>query len=363
MRVTIMGAGAGGMAAAVELAHAGHSVTLWNRSPDTLRHFEAAGGVAYEGVLGDGVARLAAMTCDVGVAVNGTQLVLVCAPTSSHRELAYLLGKSQLGAKIPVVLNPGHTGGALEFDQAFREVMGSTPPIAELSTLTYVARKYQPERVTVTGRAKRVRGAALPGGQAALAGACALFDSVAPVEDVLASGLSNVNMVLHPPGAVLAASWVEARRGDFTFYVDAMTPGVARVMRSLDEERRSVASAFGHPLPPLVAEMKAIGTAADNADEHDLVGAISRGEANRRIKAPDSLSHRYYGEDFGYGLLPFLAFARIAGVRTPVAESLLALGSALTGIDFRANGRTAERMGISGLTPAQLMARVRTQGQ
>lgn len=361
MRVTIMGAGAGGMAAAVELTHAGHSITLWNRSPDTLKPFETAGGLAYEGVLGDGVARPAAMTCDASVAVKGTELVLVCAPTSSHRDLARVLAQSRLAAGIPVVLNPGHTGGALEFQQAFREAAGSAPPIAELSTLTYVARKHQPERVTVTGRAKRVRGAALPGGHAALAAACALFDSVAPVDDVLASGLSNVNMVLHPPGAVLAASWVEARHGDFTFYVEAMTPGVARVMRALDDERRTVASAFGHALPSLVAEMKVIGTVEDDADERDLVGAISGGQANQRIKAPDTLSHRYYLEDFAYGLLPFLAFAGIAGVPTPVADALLELGSALTDIDFRANGRTAERMCISGMTSAELIARVRTE--
>lgn len=361
MRVTIMAAGAGGAAAAVELTRAGHSITLWTRSPGTLSPFAAAGGIEYEGVLGEGLAPIAAMTCDAAVAVKNAELVLICAPTSSHRDLARVLAQSGSAASIPVVLNPGHTGGALEFEQAFREAAGLVPPIAELSTLTYVARKYQPQRVTVTGRAKRVRGAALPGGEPALAAARALFDSVYPVDDVLVSGLANVNMVLHPPGAVLAAGWVEARRGDFTFYGDAMTPGVARVMGALDAERRSVASAFGHALPSLVGEMKAIGTVEDDADELDLVRSISGGEANRRIKAPDSLSHRYYLEDFGFGLLPFLAFAGIAGVATPVAQSLVELGSALTGIDFRANGRTAERMRISGLTSAQLKARVRTQ--
>jgi opine dehydrogenase len=356
-----MGAGAGGAAAAAELTRAGHTITLWNRSPDTLKPFEAAGGVEYEGVLGEGLARVAAMTCDAAVAVKGADLVLVCAPTFSHRELARVMARTGLAPKTPVVLNPGHTGGALEFERAFCEVAGYTPQIAEFSTLTYVARKYQPQRVTVSGRAKRVRGAALPGADAALTLALTLFDSVTPVCDVLVTGLSNVNMVLHSPGAVLSASWVEARRGEFTFYVDAMTAGVSRVMQALDEERRSVALAFGHTLPSLVAEMKAIGTVEENGDEGDLMAAISGGEANRLIKAPDSLSHRYYLEDFGYGLLPFLAFAEIANVATPVAQSLLQLGSTLTGVDFRTNGRTAERMQISGLTPKQLMARVRTR--
>jgi opine dehydrogenase len=259
-----------------------------------------------------------------------------------------------------VVLNPGHTGGALEFAQAYRELATDVPPLAELSTLTYVARKYRPHRVTVTGQAKTVRAAALPGGARALAAAQALFRSVRPVADVIASGLSNVNLVLHPPGAVLAAAWIEARRGDFTFYVEGMTPGVVRVMQALDEERRAVARAFGHNLPPLVAEMQAIGTVEASVNEFaDLAWCISGGEANRGIKAPDSLGHRYYREDFGHGLLPFLAFAAIAGVPVPIAESLLRIGSTLTAVDFTAHGRTAECMGIAGLTADQLLARVR----
>ena len=96
-----------------------------------------------------------------------------------------------------------------------------------------------------------------------------------------------------------------------------MTPGVARVMRALDDERRAVARAFGHDLPSLVAEMQAIGTVEPSVrDLDDLAAAIASGEANRRIKAPDSLAHRYYREDFGHGLLPFTALAAIAGRRS-----------------------------------------------
>ena len=78
------------------------------------------------------------------------------------------------------------------------------------------------------------------------------------------------------------------------------------------------------------------------------------GEANRRIKAPDSLQHRYYREDFGHGLLPFLELAAIAGVRTPVAQSLFTLAQTLVGVDYRAGGRTAAAMGIAGLSRDEL---------
>ncbi|SCK20172.1 opine dehydrogenase [Variovorax sp. HW608] len=360
MKVSILGAGAGGAAAVAELTRAGHEVVLWNRSPETLSPFQELGGVRYEGVLGEGIARPTLITAELSEAIKGVDAAVVTLPTFSHAPVARALAAACWPANRPVVLNPGHTGGALEFAQALRSVRADLPPIAEFSTLTYVARKYEPDAVTVSGRARQVRAAALPGGEAALSVACDLFPGATPVGDVLASALANANLVLHPPGAVLAAAWVEATRGDFTFYVQAMTPGVARTMRALDDERLAVAAAFGHRLPNLVDEMKLIGTVESSVtDSQDFVAAIAGGEANQRIKGPDSLQHRYYREDFGHGLLPFLELAAIAGVATPVARSLFTLAQALVGVDYSKGGRTAEAMGIAGLSKSELLQRVR----
>ena len=84
-------------------------------------------------------------------------------------------------------------------------------------------------------------------------------------------------------------------------------------------------------------------------------------EANKRIKGPNSLQHRYYREDFGHGLLPFLDLARIAGVKVPIASALFDLAGSLCGVDFRPSGRTAESMGIAGLTKSQLLKKVTVQ--
>jgi opine dehydrogenase len=359
MKILIIGAGAGGAATVAELTNAGHSVTLWNRSAQTLVPFQVLGGVGFEGVLGSGIAIPRVVTSDIATAISDVDVAIVTLPTFSHAEVARVLAEAGWGADRPIILNPGHTGGALEFTNIFRLVRPAVPPVAEFSTLTYVARKYKPDTVTVTGRARHVRAAALPGGEAALKIACDLFPGAKPVRDVLCADLSNLNMVLHAPGAVLAAAWVEARHGDFTFYVEAMTPGVGRVMHELDDERRSVARAFGHELPSVVEEMQLVGTVDSLADAGDFVSAISAGEANRRIKGPDSLKHRYYREDFGHGLLPFLALASIAEVQAPVASSLLRLGEVLCGTDFSKSGRTAQRMGIDGMTKSQLLRKVR----
>ncbi len=360
MKVAVVGAGAGGCAAAVELTQAGHAVVLWGRKAATLAPFRAAGGIVYDGLLGNGTIAIESLSDDMAEAVAGAEVAVIALPTHAHAAVARALAMTGWPADRPVVLNPGHTGGAFEFTTAFRNRRADVPPIAAFSTLTYVARKPSPERVTVTGRAKRVRMGALPGGEAAMAVGAALFPAAETQPDVLAADLANVNMVLHPPGAVLAAAWVEARQGDFTFYVEAMTPGVARVMRRLDDERRAVAAAFGHRLPNLIEEMRRIGTVeAEVRDIDDFATAIAGGGANARIKGPKSLEDRYYREDFGHGLLPFLELAKIAGVETPTAAALFALGGTLAGVDYRDGGRTAEAMGIAGLSRDQLIERVR----
>ena len=360
MNISVLGAGAGGAATVVELCRAGHTVTFWGRSSETMAPFRANGGVAYEGVWGDGFVKPRLITNDLGTAVRSADAAVVALPTYSHASMARAMAASGLPSELPIILNPGHTGGALEFSNAFRSVQAKAPPIAEFSTLTYVARKYRADCVAITGRAKQVRLAALPGGRTAIDVARELFPGASPVADVLAADLANVNMVLHPPGAILAAAWVEARRGDFTFYVDAMTPGVARVMARLDAERLAVAKAFGHNLPNLLEEMKLIGTVEPGAAA-DFAAAIRAGKANQAIRAPDLLNHRYYREDFGHGLLPFIELGKIAGVAVPTASALFEIAETVCGVDFRVSGRTAESMGIAALSCSELMQKVGMQ--
>jgi opine dehydrogenase len=131
------------------------------------------------------------------------------------------------------------------------------------------------------------------------------------------------------------------------------------MIEALDAERRGVARAFGHDLPSLAQEMAAVGTAdAAAAARHDTRAALVAEGPNSAIPGPDSLRHRYYVEDFAYGLVPFRALAAIAEVSTPVADALTQLGAVLTGQDFAQDGLTAEKLGIAGMSRNQVLALV-----
>lgn len=359
MKVAVLGAGAGGVSAVVDLGLRGHAVRLWNRREESLEPLKANRGVNYSGVLGEGRADAEVWTSDLQEAATGAEALLVCLPTTAHEGIARALAEQGLN-DLPVVLNPGHTGGALAFRRVFKRLDVAPPPVAEFSTLTYVARRPDPRSVSVTGVAGQVRVASLPGDEAAVESAVTLYPAAVPAADVMTTGLANVNMVLHPPGAILGAAWVEATGGDFTFYVQGLTDGTGRILQRLDEERLAVARAYGVSLPDLFHEMQAIGTIeADTDPGEGLVNAIRGGKANSAIKAPDSLAHRYYREDFHYGLQPFIVFADIAGVDVPVARSLMALAEALLDDGGTEIGRTAKSMGVDGMSGQQLIEMIR----
>ncbi len=360
MKIAILGAGGGGASAVAEMTRQGHVVRLWNRSPATLEPFVDAGGVHYEGVLGSGKAVPETIGSDLEQALQDVDAVLVCLPTLAHRALAERL--ADLGVNsLPVVLNPGHTGGVLAFRAAFADKGLSPPPLAEFSTLTYVARKTGADTVGITGAARHVWVAGLPGDEAAVDVAMRMYPAARAARDVIATGLANVNLVLHPPGAILGAAWVEASGGDFTFYVQGLSAGVGRVMEALDRERLAVAAAYDLQLPDLFAEMQSIGTIEDSANAAEGVAAAVRGgKANSRIKAPDSLAHRYYVEDFFFGVRPFIVLADIAGVAVPVARSLMTLAETMVDPDGEIEGRSAEAMGIAGMNRQQLIRMLRS---
>ncbi len=351
----MLGAGSGGLAAAAQLGEREFDVVLWSRPGNTFDALQKAGSPSFEGVFGSGRAQLALLTDSLAAALRGTDAAVVCLPAFALGPLADAL--AALDADVPLVLNPGGTGGALNIATRLRASGARPIPIAEFSTLTYVARKAAADRVEVSAVAGRVRSACLPGGEEALQWARELYPQTRAERDVLATSLANVNLVLHPPGAILAAAWVEASKGDFLFYAQATTPAVARTMAALDSERLSVASAFGHELDPLLEEMRAIGTIDDGA-ANDLGAAIRSGRANAAIRAPTSLADRYYREDLPFALRPFCELAQTAGVQVPTADALRALAETVLPAGTMDDGLGLEGMGLADAGLEETLGRV-----
>lgn len=73
----------------------------------------------------------------------------------------------------------------------------------------------------------------------------------------------------------------------------------------------------------------------------------SQSEVHNKLKvSPSSVDHRYFTEDIPYVLVPWLSFAKVAGVSAPIMEAVINMGSLIKGEDFEKNGRNIEAMGL-----------------
>jgi opine dehydrogenase len=360
--VAVLGAGHGGCAAAADLGRRGYGVRLHARSADRLAPLRERGGIDARGMQ-QGLVPVDLMTTDLAEAVRGADLVMLVVPSVAHepyaRALAPLLADGQ-----PIFLNPGHTGGGLHLLHALRSAgYAGEVRSCETVTLTYITRMEGAAAVNIYSYTTRLRFAALPGRDtdAMFALIKPIYPNIMKASSVLETGLGNINAIFHPPGMVMNAGWIERRRGDFLFYREGITQAVGRVTAAVDAERLAIAGALGVPAVPFLDIFHEAGLTTKAARESgDIARACEESEPNRTIKAPPSLDHRYMHEDIGYGLVPMAELGRLAGVATPTIDALITLAGLSLGIDYRTDGLTLERLGLTGKTPAELVRFVET---
>lgn len=349
--VAVLGPGNAGHTAAAHLALRGYRVRLAGRGEQRLAGARERGGIELVGAAGEGFGRLEMVTTDLGAALEGAELVMltVAGPGLEDyaRRLAPLLEPGQI-----VFLNPGQVGGALEVARTLR-AYGYRRDLRLLqgNTLTYGCRVVDRAKAWAYVLVKEVFVAALPSVQteALLAALAELYPALRPSPDVLHSGLHYMNCVLHAPGMVCNAGWIEHARGGFKYYFEGTTPSVARVIEAVDAERLAVLAALDLPGTSFVDQFYHAGyTTTDAWRTRSVYQAMQASEPNKPRPAPESLGHRYLIEDVPYGLVPMSEIARLAGVRTPTIDALIELASTLMQSAYRREGRTAARMGLAG---------------
>lgn len=341
---TVIGAGHGGQALAGYLALKGERVSLWNRTLEPLEPVRRRGGVELEGAV-SGFGRLEGVGSDLEEALDGARFVLVAVPASAHREMARAMAP-YLQAGQTVVLNPGRTLGALEFQHVFRE-SGAAPDIlvAETDTFIFASRRVEPGVSRINRVKKRVRVAAVPAYRTGgiVRQLRRAFPQMVAASSVLETGLSNIGAIFHPAPTLLNSGWIESDHS-FEYYHQGISPGVARALERLDEERLRLADLYGVTVVPAHRWLSTVyGSVGTNLHE-----AIQRTLAYRGLEAPGTLRHRYLYEDIPASLVPLADLARAAGRPAELMESLIVLGGALTGANWWLQGRTLASVGMGG---------------
>jgi opine dehydrogenase len=358
--IAIIGAGNGGCAAAAQLSQRGFDIRLYGRSPGTTAPLAKIGGVEYEGVLGEGFAKLALITNDAGAAIAGADLVLIMAPTHAHEDVARTIALHISDQQL-VMAAPGHT--LLLIPNAIRQMGGQLGGYCDSSSLPFICRKSAPEQIRITRVAQILYFAAFPGDRLdeVAERVRPVFPHIQPRPSLLHTVFPYTNAIHHPPALLLNVGRVESTGGDYHHYYDGITPSVGRLIDALDAERVGVAAGLGVAIERLPDFFFRMGyTNAAGRDGGTAYSVFHNSEPNRFIRAPATIDHRFLNEDVPYGLVALAELGRLAGVATPCADAVIDIASIVAARPYRREGLTLERMGIAGMNAAQALALLET---
>ena len=362
IRYTVIGAGHGGKAMAAHLALMGFEVTLYNRSPEHVAAIKTRGGItlgSYEAGP-NGFGQLACVTSNMEKALQDSHVVMVVVPASAHRDIARTAAAHLRDGQI-VVLNPGRTLGALEFRKVLDDHNCTAEVIiAETQSFIYASRSEGPAQARIFRIKDAVPLAALPALNTGK-----VLEAIHPAYpqfidgvNVLETSLNNIGAIFHPAISLLNAGWIESSGGNFQFYLEGVTPTVARIVEVLDRERVTIASALGIRAVTACEWLDmAYNTKGDN-----LYEAIHNQPGYRGINAPPTLKHRYLTEDIPSSLVTFASLAQRYGVSVRCMESIIRLACIAHSTDYWHHGRTLNRLGIERFSVSELLQYVNVGG-
>ncbi|KYC54103.1 MAG: NAD(P)H-dependent glycerol-3-phosphate dehydrogenase [Candidatus Methanofastidiosum methylothiophilum] len=340
----VIGAGNGGLAMAGYLAINDFSVNIWTRDKEKMEALAQVGGIEVEGKI-EGFGKINKIDKDFQKSIEDVDIIMVVIPANGHREIGEKLVKYVKRGQ-SIVLNPGRTGGALEIYNMFRREgkIREDITIAETQTFLFVSRKLDVNKVKIFDIKRSVPVSAVRSykNPEIIKKLRTAFPQFTPTSDVFHTSLGNVAVMFHPAVMLLNTGWIESNHGNFEYYLEGISPGVAKVLEHVDIERVKIAEALGIRVPTLKDWLYF----SYGSTGHDLYESVQVTPAYKGVMAPSSIHHRYILEDVPMSLVPMSSIGKKFGVETKCIDSLINIACCQQGRDFWVEGRTVDHMGI-----------------
>jgi Glycerol-3-phosphate dehydrogenase len=344
--ITIIGAGNGGQAIAGYAAICGYDVCLYNRTLSNIDKIKDNKRIILTGVI-ENTGILSKVTDNLKEAIEFSDIIMVVTVANAHNELATemapFLRKNQI-----ILLNPGRTGGVLEFKNIFQKLNVPFLYIAEAQTLIYACRLLDVGVVNIIGIKDKVliSSDTFYHTEFVIKKLSDLYTCFIPADNLLQTSLENIGAIFHPCVVMFNAAAIE-RGESFYFYRD-MTPQIAEFIHKVDKERLEIGKAFG---VSLISAEEWVSYAYPNISfGNGLCEKMKNNPAYYNIKAPSSIYTRQLFEDIPTGLVPMSELGKLANVNVKLIDSIITVCSALLNENFREKGRTLASLGLDNFT-------------
>lgn len=363
-KVSIIGAGNGGLTAAYHLTKRGNSVCLYD-SPkfDTqIKAIVEKGGIeALEEEHGSkmilpGYEKITKATTDIKEAMSFANVIVMICP-SFAQEIFFEQMLPHLRNGQIIILMPGNYGGLVLNKMKKQSAQADIDiTFVDAISIPWACRIVEPGVLTIMGIKKFLSVSIFPGKNATEEVKNCIQETL-PIEveflpNPLMAGLENINFGGHPLLTTLNMGILENFEGNFNYYKDCCSKATANAAAKMDEERLSIGQAFGLPLR---TELEAMNALYDS--NYSSVYEFNRASTThvKINSAPNSSSNRYITEDVPYLLVPCYELAKVANLKVPIVESCIHIASAYNNTDYFESGRTLEKMGLGDYTKQEII--------
>lgn len=346
--ITIVGAGSTGHAAAAYFALKGACVCFLEYDEANLPLFddiEKVGGILLRGYE-QGFAKNVQLSTSPKNAINGADLIIICAVAMRHEEIATAIAPHLKNGQ-HILISPGNLGSFI-FRKAIKELgNNATVTVSELEGNLFPAR--------LTGKAEVV--VAFPFGKKPFASlpfadtskVIAAFEGLIeliPCKNIFDVAINANNFVTHLPATILSATAIEKKGDEFCFFLDSITPSSIKLADILSKERRELINAMG--LEEHSDPMLHLGKVANFAQHPHL-------DIFMTLSGPNSVNHRYLVEDALCCGAFALSLGQKLGVNMPNLRALLQIAGALTNFDYINDGRSVDKLGFKGMSYSKML--------
>lgn len=361
-KITVIGAGNGGVAAAYHFSKLGNKVCIYDQEDfDTqinaiynnkgIHALKEANGVE---LILSGFEKVEKATTDIKEAVNFSKNLIIVVP-SFAQEILFRKMLPYLNEDHVLIFMPGNFS-SLVMDKIKKELgYNKRLTYVDMISIPWACRVFEPGNVGIMGIKEFIYAGVFPG--SFTNDVIKEINNFFPIEvraldNVINAGLENINFGAHPLITTINIGILENYGGEFNYYQDCFSKATANASSKMEEERVKIGNELGIKLKSELEMMNSLyGTHEETVYEFNK-NSVTHGKIH---SAPNSSRARYITEDIPYLLVPCYEFANLNSVKTPIIESVIRIASAYNDEDYFKTGRTLTKMGLNTMTKEEIL--------
>jgi len=353
MKITIVGAGHGGCAAAAVYAKKGHQVKLLKLGNtlhnDIFNKIRKTKTIRLKGILGDGEFLLTDVTKNIPSAISYADIILIFYVANYHQTVSEKITPYLKDHQI-VYICPGYAGSIIFLSEMMKCQNKSKVIFVEGETLPFTSRIIDIGTVNISSQNYGHPIASIPNKRIkeATKTLSSILGKCIHRNNVLEVALHNPNLIMHTTGIIMNASKIETSEGNFAMYSDGFTPQIWKIVKRLDEEKMEVMEKIGSKRRTYFEEF--LNRTYANPSKYSFEEGFKIYANSTVSLKTKSIQTRYITEDVPCGLGLLNSLGKHLKIPTPTCNSLIHLASIMTGTDYFKESRSVESLGFSNVS-------------